>query len=128
MKGYSRQKVNITGQVSEKYSYGKNLRAQTRCGIQPVSIFPSSKVARLFERNSPYFQKEVRRELRREAAQDIGLRLAYVIKDKADRYYTEISNRIAYENSQQGHVDYSENRPYDGYHYGQKDRRHNGRY
>lgn len=123
MKGYGRDRINISGRVREKYSYGTDLKAQTTgCGLQPTNIYPSGKVARLFERAHPSYRRDVRRELRREAACDLGLKIAYTIKGKANHYYEDLANRYNrqnYENS-----GYSE---YDDPYYGNKKGHHKRR-
>ena len=123
MKGYGRDRINISGRVRERYSYGADLRAQTtKCGLQPTNIYPSGKVARLFERAHPNYRRDVRRELRREAACDLGLKIAYTIKGKANHYYEDLAKRYNRQNYE--HSDYLE---YDDPHYGNKKGHHKRR-
>lgn len=122
MKGYGRDRTRISGKVAEKYSYGADLKAQTNCGLQPTNVFPSGKVARLFERSHPSYRREVRRELRREAACDLGLKIAYIIKNKANYYYTDLAKRLAYQAEEYGY-----NQGYDDPYYGNQKDHHNRR-
>ncbi|UTW55730.1 hypothetical protein [Kordiimonas sp. SCSIO 12610] len=122
MKGYGRDRTRISGRVREKYSYGTDLKAQTNCGLRPTNVFPSGKVARLFERSHPSYRKEVRRELRREAACDLGLKIAYIIKDKANYYYEDLAENLARQAQEYGNYE-----GYDGRRYGNRKGHHNGR-
>lgn len=122
MKGYGRDRTRISGRVAEKYSYGSDLRAQTNCGLQPTNVFPSGKVARLFERAHPNYRREVRRELRREAACDVGLKIAYIIKGKANYFYEDLAKRLTYQDS-----NYSDDYEYGGRYYGKQKGHHKNR-
>ena len=122
MKGYGKDYTRVGGKVYEDYRYGKDLKAQTSCGFKPVSVFPSNGVEKLFAQSHPSYRKEVVRELRREAACDLGLRLAYIIKARTDTYYTD----LAYQLQEKGKY-YSDNSSYGGYGFAQPGSRHNRR-
>ncbi len=122
MKGYGKDYTQVGGKVYENYSYGKNLKAQTSCGFQPISVFPSNGVEKLFAKSHPSYRREVIRELRREAACDLGLRLAYIVKARADQYYTDLAYKLAHEPSY-----HSDNRNYGGHDYARSDGRYKWR-
>ncbi|GHF10589.1 hypothetical protein GCM10017044_00340 [Kordiimonas sediminis] len=79
LKGEMRFKDEFRGRAREDFKYGRNLRAATNCGIRPTDIYPSSKVARLFEKASPGYRHTVAREIRRETLDDLGRQIARII-------------------------------------------------
>jgi len=91
MQGFEPDRDRITVRSAENFSYGKNLRASTRCGVQPTHVFPSKKVAKTFSRATPAYKHKVANEIRKEAASDLGTQLARQIVSRADHYYLNLA-------------------------------------
>lgn len=105
VRGEGRQRDHLRLRSAEDFRYGKNLTARTNCGTTPTDHYPSRSVADLFAKASPAYRDQVAREIRREAADDLGRALARQIRDQADYYYTGLA--VRYSEAQR-----HDNRPY----------------
>ncbi len=83
LKGINHDRFVIDGTASESYRYAINLKAQTNCGLIETHLAPSNKVERQLQRAQSGYKHEVIRDLRREAAQEVGYKLARIIKNQA---------------------------------------------
>ncbi len=91
IKGYGRDHTVISGRESDKFQYATDLRAATACGIQPTHVPPSRKVARLFDRASPEYRRAVALDVRQDTLNEVGRKLSYIIRAKADLYYRNLA-------------------------------------
>lgn len=83
-------------QADEKFRYGKNLRAQTNCGIRPTSAYPNSAVAELFARSNPNYRQTVAFEIRKEATQKLAKMIAGVIANRTEQHYATLATKYSY--------------------------------
>ncbi|WP_286828939.1 MULTISPECIES: hypothetical protein [Kordiimonas] len=95
MHGYGRDTDFIELRSAENFSYGTDLVAHTNCGIVSTRHMPSSGVAKLFARNTPEYRSHVAREVRNEAAEDLGRALAHKIRNGVDHYYLNLATRLS---------------------------------
>jgi len=93
--GVGADRDRFHGRTRASYDYGRNLRAQTECGVIPTAHFPSSGVERLFHRASDTYHREARRDLRRTAYHDIAQRLTHRLAGYVDSYYAALAARKA---------------------------------
>ncbi|NVJ97279.1 MAG: hypothetical protein HWE25_03945 [Alphaproteobacteria bacterium] len=105
LRGLGRNSDQVRLKSSEKFKYGTNLMAQTSCGMTPTSHMPSNGVADLFARATPDYRKHIAREVREEAAQDLGRVLARKIQHHANDFYANLA--VKYSNGDGGY--YSQN-------------------
>ncbi len=120
VKDYGTFRDRVRLRAAENFSYGKNLRARTNCGIAPTGHFPSNKVEKLFYKSNPKYRDHVAREIREEAADVLGRELARRIHRYTDDYYhtlaTNLSDRNRYGRSRRdSHDDEYEDRNYSSY-------------
>ncbi|MBV1900242.1 MAG: hypothetical protein KUG56_01070 [Kordiimonadaceae bacterium] len=102
LKGFDPYRNDIHIRSSEKFSYGKNLRARTNCGLRPTQQLPSKGVTKLFNRASPEYRHYVAMEIKREAAQKLGHNIARQIVSRSHQHYTALAVRL-------NHTNYYEN-------------------
>ncbi|MFC4346259.1 hypothetical protein ACFO5Q_00180 [Kordiimonas lipolytica] len=95
MHGYGRDTDFIELRSAENFSYGTDLVARTNCGMVSTYHMPSSGVAELFARNTPEYRNHVAREVREEAAADLGRALAHKIRNGVDHYYLNLATRLS---------------------------------
>ncbi|MFC3050613.1 hypothetical protein [Kordiimonas pumila] len=95
MRGYGADITSINLRSAENFSYGTNLRASTKCGIQPVSAFPNNDVAKIFQRADPAYRDSVAAEIRAEAAHDLGRNLAVQIKGRSEQFYAMLAANLS---------------------------------
>ncbi len=95
MQGYGRDTDFIELRSAENFSYGTDLVAHTNCGMVSTRHMPSSGVAELFARNTPEYRSHVAREVREEAAEDLGRALAHKIRNGVDHYYLNLATRLS---------------------------------
>lgn len=95
-KGEGRTVEHIRLRSAENYSYGTKLMASTACGIVPTRHFPSNGVAELFDRGTRAYRDHVATEIRREAADDLGIALTNIVLAQANQHYVELAHRLSY--------------------------------
>lgn len=95
-KGEGRTVEHIRLKSAENYSYGTKLMASTACGFIPTHHFPSNGVAELFDRGTRAYRDHVATEIRREAADDLGVALTNVVLAQANQHYVELAHRLSY--------------------------------
>ncbi len=91
IRGGGRERDTLRLRSAEDYRYGKNLTARTNCGTTQTHHYPSKGVAELFAKASPEYREHVARDIRREAADDLGRALARQIRNRADNYYAGLA-------------------------------------
>lgn len=74
--GWGSARDRIRDTVYQDFRYAVNLRSQTGCGVKPSEVFPSKKVRRLFENNTPDQRREIREILRSQTARTLAHTLA----------------------------------------------------
>ncbi|MBL4838977.1 MAG: hypothetical protein JKY34_15525 [Kordiimonadaceae bacterium] len=94
LKGLQTYRNSIHVRSSEKFSYAKNLRARTNCGVGPTKQLPSKGVTKLFYQASPHYRQQVVNEIRREAADDLGRTIARKIKRRSNQHYVALAERL----------------------------------
>jgi hypothetical protein len=95
LRGEGREQDHLRLRAAEDFRYGKDLTAQTNCGTVPTQHYPSKGVAELFAKASPAYREEVVREIRQEAADDLGKALAKKVRNRTDQYYTGLAVRFS---------------------------------
>ncbi|MEX0300437.1 MAG: hypothetical protein AB3N28_15290 [Kordiimonas sp.] len=96
LKGLDIDHDNVRLKTSEKFRYGQNLTASTNCGIRPTNHVPSNGVAKLFNQAHPGYRNHVATEVRSEAAEELGRKLAHKIRSGAKHYYADMARRYEY--------------------------------
>jgi hypothetical protein len=94
LKGVDRDWDQITLRSAEDFTYGKDLRATTNCGMRPTHVMPSSGVAELFARAGGGYRNHVAQEIKQEAMGDLSRQLAGRIRAYADQYYHDLAYEL----------------------------------
>ncbi len=78
---------NVNGRESERFRYAQNLTADTNCGRRSVDVYPSRKVSVAFEKGSPSYRRQIRREVRSDVARRLAQSLRSATATYAQEYY-----------------------------------------
>lgn len=94
LKGVDRDRDYVTLRSAENFTYGKDLRATTNCGMRPTQNMPNSDVAELFSRSSKGYRQHVAQKIKREAMGDLSSKLVHRIRGYADQYYHDLAHDL----------------------------------
>ncbi|UTW59479.1 hypothetical protein KFE96_03995 [Kordiimonas sp. SCSIO 12603] len=110
--GQATYRDHVRIRSAENFSYGRDLRARTNCGVKPTNHYPSNGVAELFYKSGPDYKNHMAREIREEAARDLGREIARQIHRHSNDYYVGLANRLSHQNHNYSYNDddYSYNR------------------
>ena len=105
--GQATYRDHIRLRSAENFSYGRDLRARTNCGVQPTRHYPSNGVAELFYKSGPDYKDRVAREIRAEAARDLGRAIAKQVHHYSNDFYVGLAGRLNDYNYSHNDRDYS---------------------
>jgi hypothetical protein len=114
LKGIDRDRDHFTLRSAENFTYGKDLRATTNCGMRPTNVMPSSGVAELFAKSNKGYRHHVAREIRREASTDLSRQLAHRIRSQSNHFYVNLAMELNERHNRQ-HERYGYNGSYRQY-------------
>ncbi len=110
VKGIGTKRDDFRLKASEKFRYGQNLTASTNCGVRATHNLPSNGVAKLFNQAHPSYRHHVASEIRSEAAEELGKKLARKIRNGADNYYANLGERYQHSEYHENSHRYSEHK------------------
>ena len=98
LNGISQDRDHFTLRAAKNFSYGKNLRAATNCGLQPTQHMPSNKVAKLFSKADLGYRHYIADQIKGKTATDLSRQVAGRILVQADNFYTNLAVRLSHYN------------------------------
>jgi hypothetical protein len=94
LRGAGRNRDHFTLRSAKNFSYGTDLTASSKCGIQPTRQMPSNGVAKLFNRAGEGYRHGIAQKVRVKTSLKLSRQLAQRINVQADYFYTNLAQRI----------------------------------